>query len=349
MDSVSLILNLLAGILIVLVGGYILLKVFGKSIHYNATTKPAKIDKELSVNRVKFLQVDIQMRPKLFHLFKNEYNNERAQELLKLVKDFDVVAVNEIHSSVSNNVVAFVKGMRELGFKYSVGLPNIEYSTLEVVDGGLILFSKLPILKSDTIKFALSSGQDMLVGKGTVYAQIQTTPENYIHVLATNLQSLSDNSIPECQSVRMNQLRETLRLINKNKKDLNPIVILGNFNIDANNEECVGKMKHNEYQRMFKTLQQDGYQFIDLLLDSTDSHPATYGAGDKTLIDSRDINSNMCNDYIILLNPLDGPYSMDGHITEVNRLECDNKHFKFVSPHFGVQSEIAFSQKATGV
>ena len=349
MDSVSLILNFLAGILVVFVGSYILLKVFGKSIHYNATTKDAKIDKELNLTRVKFLQVDIQMRPKLFHPLKNEYNNERADELLKLVKEFDVVAVNEIHSSVSNNVARFVKGMRDLGFIYSVGLPNIEYSTLELVDGGLILFSKLPILHSDSVKFALSSGQDMLVGKGTVYAKIQTTAENYIHVLATNLQSLSDNSIPECQSVRMNQLRETVRLLNKNKKDNNPIVILGNFNIDANNEECVGKMKHNEYQRMFKTLQIDGYQFIDLLLDGTSQHPPTYGAGDKTLIDSRDINSNMSNDYIILMNPLEGSYTMDGHITEVNRLECDNKHFKFVSPHFGVQSEIAFSPKATGV
>ena len=349
MDAVAIIGYITFGSLTAFVVLYIMLKVFGITIHYNPTTKDAKIDEELSVSRVKFLQIDIQMRPRLFHILKNEHNNERAKELLKLVKNYDVVSVNEIHSSTCNNVASFVQGMKDLGFKYVVGLPNIDISSLELVDGGVLLFSKLPILKHDSYKFALSSGQDMFVGKGSVYAQIQTTPTESIHVVATNLQSLSDNSIPECQSVRMNQLRETVRLIAKNKNDNMPIVVLGNFNINARSTECVGRMKHNEYERMYNTLKFDKYQFIDLLYDSTSEHQPTYGSGDKTIIDKRDINSNMSNDYIILFNPLEGNYTMDGHITGVARLECDNKKFKFVSPHFGVESEIAFSVKVDAV
>ncbi|EAY08987.1 Endonuclease/Exonuclease/phosphatase family protein [Trichomonas vaginalis G3] len=347
MDALVIIQNVLIGVFFLVVGGYIYLKIIGRLVHYNANTPVSKPDPNVNIDHVSFLTIDMQMHPKIFHPFHDQNNELRIHELLKHVKQYDVVAINEAHSSPFHSIKSFANSMKELGFNYSCGLPNVEMASIAVADGGVIIFSKLPILQHDYTIFQLCCGQDYFVSKGSVYARIQTTATQYIHVIATNLQSLTDNSIPESQAVRMNQIRETMRLISKNHtQDQFPVIVLGNLNIDSIKPITAGKLTRNEYERLLNSFKVDKCEFIDLLYDSQHDHVPTYGAGDKIITDKRDINKNLSTDYVIAFNPLEGPYYIGAHVTGVVKLEADNKKFNYISSHFGVESTVSFANRA---
>lgn len=346
MDATNIISSIVFGAFFLIVGGYIFLKLIGRIVHYNPDTPIVKPDPNVSVERVRMLTVDLHLHPKILHPFGNQFNNERAIEIVNYLKNYDIVAVNEAHSSPFHSISAFAKKMKDAGYIYSTGLPNVDIASVAVADGGVIIFSKLPILKHDNILFNLCCGQDYLLSKGSVYARVQTSPTEYIHVVATNLQSLSDNSIPECQAVRMNQIRETQRLISRNRQDQFPVFVLGNFNIDSINPITAGKLSKNEYERLCRSFTVDKCQFLDMLYDSQGEHKPTYGAGDKIITDKRDINKHMSTDYVIAFNPLEGPLYMSNHITDVVRLESTSKQFNYCSSHFGVEAEIVLSHRA---
>ena len=244
---------------------YILLKILNKLFHYNPLIKISKIDSNLNKNSVKFLHFDVYWRSSLFRLFKNEFNYERALSTISEMKDFDVVCITEAFTSFNSPVKWFINKMKELGYINIIRLPSVGLSTLEICDGGVILFSKLPILDYDTRVFSISTGQDMLIAKGAIYAKIQTTENDSIYVVGTNLQSYEPNSISECQSVRMSQLREIMSMLSRKMKENSPIIILGNLNIDGRDESVAKRMRLNEYNRMLNTLNKEGYTMIDLI------------------------------------------------------------------------------------
>jgi len=345
MDAVAIIAYVVFGIITTFVVSYISLKILNMILHYRPSIKAQKADPALSKNSVKFIHYDVHWTPKLFSLFKNEHNFDRAKEIVKELGSYDVVSITGAYTSINSPTKWFINQMTKMGFTNVIRLPSVDISSLEVVDGGVIMFSKLPVLSYDTKVFSISTDQDMLVAKGAIYAQLQTTPNKSIHVVATCLQSPNENSIPECQSVRMSQLREIMSMLSRKNKDNSPVVILGNFNIDARDETVAKRMKHNEYTRMLNTIKLEGYVMTDLIFQTYGEHIATYGDGDKVIIPKKDINSCKAIDYIISLVNENSGYTIVGQETKVLRFEANGKGFNFLSPHFGVASDILFEEK----
>eukprot|EP01119_Soliformovum_irregulare_P009773 TRINITY_DN2350_c0_g1_i1.p1 TRINITY_DN2350_c0_g1~~TRINITY_DN2350_c0_g1_i1.p1 ORF type:complete len:278 (+),score=79.02 TRINITY_DN2350_c0_g1_i1:523-1356(+) len=123
---------------------------------------------------------------------------------------------------------------------------------------------------------------DALATKGVLYAKIQLSQKMFIHVFNTHLQaSYNDPSSLKLGDkyikIRTNQLTTMREFVyQKTKDDQHPIILLGDFNVDARHETD-HTQESDEYHIMLKTLAGDCFHVTDVLKDHLGHHPATVG------------------------------------------------------------------------
>jgi len=162
----------------------------------------------------------------------------RLHEVIEMFPDLDVVILNEINPSAMEKIVT--KQMEEAGFKHHT--KNLTRSM--AVNGGVMLFSKYPILQSEMTTFGDKCvGFDCFAAKGMVYARVKKDGF-YFNLLGTHLQAWPS---VEAQIIRDNQMKQ----MNKFIKWLNiprnePLIMCGDINMDLYKER--DNLNHLLYQ-----------------------------------------------------------------------------------------------------
>lgn len=103
-----------------------------------------------------------------------------------------------------------------------------------VVDGGLLILSRFPIVERDQLAFSQGSGADGICAKGVLYARVQLSPDlaDSLHVFTTHTQA--GDRLPE-YSIRAAQLKELAQFVGRTIREdpSAPVLITGDFNLDA--------------------------------------------------------------------------------------------------------------------
>ena len=342
MDGIEIVAYSLIGFVTSLMGIALLMKLINKAFFGAPTTPMAKQDPNVNKNEVKILHLDVHWLPNIMRMFKSDFAAERARALLTQVDKYDVVCLNEAFSYIGSPVASFIKEMRNRGFVYISRLPPARLFSMEVCDGGVIILSKLPIINHEFVIFDLNVGIDMVVGKGAVYARIQTGPGTHFHLYATNLQMNYSDSQAECTAVKFAQLREMMAKLRLKASDGQPIIVVGNLNMNGRAEAVTQGKRKSEYDRLFDTLSLDGYTIVDGMMQTFGEHLPTYGDEEATLTEKKDIGTKQRLDYIMMLNRDEGQYTITGQTTRVLKFEADGKGFTHLSNHYGLESEILF-------
>ena len=103
-----------------------------------------------------------------------------------------------------------------------------------LLSGGVIIFSKWPIIKESQIIYRAKTGWDALAAKGAVYALINKKGQNF-NLIGTHLQAGNSS---EGKKARQNQLQELASFIALlNIPNNQPFLIGGDFNIDASSPD----------------------------------------------------------------------------------------------------------------
>lgn len=336
-------LGFLVSILVVFFG----FKVINKLTYGPRSSKNARQDKNLKQDTIRICHLNVKWVPGILRKWKNTYNKERANLIADEFSQYDVVCLNEAYSYVGSPVKSFIQKMSYFGFKYVARSPSASLTSLELVDGGVIILSKLPILRQNVLTFSLSNGIDMAIGKSAVYARIQTNQGAHVHLVATCLQSPVADSYDMCKAVRMCQLREIRAMLQRSAMDGCPIVIIGDLNVDAHLPEAVSKAKVSEYQRMIENMTIDEYTLTDGLYESYNEHPTTLGdAAHNTLTEPIDQGANRSVDYVWLFSRNEGNYVIDTQNSTILKFEAKNQKFSHLSDHYGVLAEISLSLEA---
>jgi endonuclease/exonuclease/phosphatase family metal-dependent hydrolase len=163
--------------------------------------------------------------------------------------------------------------------------------------------SKFPILKREFVPFSLMIGWDQLADTGAVYARVQTGPGTHVHVAALQCQSLSGGA-SLTRAVRFTQLRQIRTWLMRNAADGQPIVVIGDFNVNALAPEAAEKRTTSDYNRMLQSLAIDNYSLVDGLLESFGEHLPTRPGGQRL-------------DYILLMSKEDGEYTIAGQASQI--------------------------------
>ncbi|TDH71841.1 hypothetical protein CCR75_005246 [Bremia lactucae] len=190
--------------------------------------------------RLAVLSLNIFCRPEGIHsgqwFHAGDNKDLRVALLLRKMANFDVVILQEMFEAGLRHS-RFIREARAIGFHYHCGSIWPRFFDTRLIDGGLLILSRYPIVKRDQFVFSQGSGSDGICAKGVLYARIQLSPavSDFFHVFTTHTQA-GDNRNE--YTIRLTQLEEMHRFIATTiQSDPQvPILITGDFNLDARHD-----------------------------------------------------------------------------------------------------------------
>lgn len=225
---------------------------------------------------VKLLSYNIFLRPPLIKNNADDYKNERLQEFMKSkMDDYDIICLQEMFNLANYRQQLLLKTAWDKGFHYYAKSVDPHWLSGKFIDAGLVILSKYPILATDGMIYVNGNQIDSWAAKQVIYAKIQVSPTFFVHVFTTHMQAsyydneASINIIND--KARASQVQEIADFVKaKTENSPYPVIIAGDFNIDSRGENA-------EYKYMMETLVAAKPAIKDMLKETYNDHPITYG------------------------------------------------------------------------
>lgn len=235
----------------------------------------------------------------------NEYKSERLKLFCdEYLHSYDILALQECFDSGNIHPYNLLKHAHRAGFQYFCKDPDPHLFSKQMINGGLLILSKHPIVDFEHTFYPCNITKDRIIAKGVIWAKIKLpgTP-HFLHVFNTHLHAFFsfidfDNQI-RCHVRRTEQLLVlkdfVRRILNRHYKHGDLAVIVGDLNVDCINnkfpfEEVIKafEVTEGEKEQLRTTNEFDFYKRV-LELNNTDfkvthtyhedqgHYPITYG------------------------------------------------------------------------
>jgi len=230
---------------------------------------------------VRVLSYNIFMRPPGIHEKPehNDYKDERLKLFLQNeIFKWDIVAFQELFGTLSHRRHKLIKEAKKTwGFLYHAHAPHPSPFSKHLVDGGLVIISKFPILESGYYVYTEGAAADALSAKGVLHAKIKLMEGLMIHCFTTHLQASyasKEKDRAKFEAIRDSQLLELQEFVHeKTGHDCHPILLMGDMN--TNMELVPNGPPPHEYLNMMKTLSSKYFIPIDILYHLYGHRPVT--------------------------------------------------------------------------
>jgi endonuclease/exonuclease/phosphatase family metal-dependent hydrolase len=235
------------------------------------------VDKTDYNKNIKILSYNVFLRPPGIasnYWSEGDLKDERINGIANVIKDYDIVMFQELFNIslfgidfISNRLNLMIEIGKKMGFKYYVSPNEISYFNISLVNSGLLILSKYPILESDCIKYQDGYGFDMMAEKGILYAKIAINLSNnlkdktvLINVFNTHVQS---GDLYEETFVRWKQLKQLINYVHNKVSNKETILVGGDLNLDSINNVFYnpdnsillkGTNESNEYKAFYSML-----------------------------------------------------------------------------------------------
>jgi len=288
-------------------------------------------------NNIKILTYNIFLRPPGVKNNASDHKDERLKGFIKILKDFDIICLQEMFGFLNKRKHKLIRCATKAGFLFYADSSSPSFFTSFVVDGGLLVLSRFPLLASEFKPYPYGIFSDSLAQKGVLYTKIQVKDE-ILHMFCTHTQASYFGENQRYPILTRADQFTTFRnfivstLKKYSYKDGEVILLMGDFNVDSRkpyietnkvlNYPGFKEYEHlkaheffNEYDAMMCYLSDNFKDDIqDLLHDKYGEHPITYADsvldGDNQLKPSEivlthkdDYCSNQSLDYIFKLSP----------------------------------------------
>ena len=124
------------------------------------------------------------LRPYLINTNGNDYKQKRLHDIVNAVKDFDIIAIQEAFDTFTHRQHEFICAMHSEGFTHVASSDKPGLCESKLIDGGIVVFSKWPIVASKFYDFGTIGQSDGLSKKGVLYCRIVVQSGN--HVIITS-------------------------------------------------------------------------------------------------------------------------------------------------------------------
>ncbi len=183
---------------------------------------------------IKFLSYNVFLRPGAIGWA--DYKPERFAELVDAVKAYDVIGLSEVFDDARRE--EWRDRLRQT-HPYWVTPPESGNPLLQ--DGGLVLFSRYPIVFSRKMIYKDSADWDAMSEKGALFARIQLPSEKLFEVVLTHTQAEAQHF-----PIRKKQFSQLQKFILKNHQ-AEPLFVMGDMNVIGHLED--------QYQDMLERLE----------------------------------------------------------------------------------------------
>jgi len=285
----------------------------------------------------------------------NDYKDIRVDLIVEQIARFDIVGMQEVFGSFSKRRKRFIECSKQQGFKWIISAPKPPFLSTFLVDGGIMILSKYPIVENDWFRLTKGVQSDSLATKGILWAKIQLNsnhPNSYIHIFNTHLQASYGGNASNIRNdeVRLRQVKQIKEwVLEKTKKDTFPILLVGDFNVNSRAE---GDSETDEYFLLLKALDDPRWKLVDLLKERHGNHPITLGDShlDENLnsipmeIALTDRSDHCCNvrlDYIFyIMKEESEQVKIFPEGTAVENFFVQGFPFTQLSDHYGISARI---------
>ncbi|KAI8588531.1 Endonuclease/exonuclease/phosphatase [Geranomyces variabilis] len=302
--------------------------------------------------------------PPIQYAVSADYKNERlALFTARAIDMFDIMAMSETFGTLTSRRARLVDAAAARGMPYWAHGPERNWWRGKFVDSGLLVMSRYPIVKTDTIEYVVGEGPDAWAAKGILYAQIavadaKTRETSRVHLFLSHLQATyiknedGDDLYSEAATVRLQQFNLFRSFIartldsNGYNSTLDAVLMAGDFNVPGAPFGWEPETDSGEYLRMIKTLRQDNGTVVDVLREAEGQqtptwHPWASAIGDEG--DDREVPGKRL-DYILQWHK-DTPENpelkrtklrLSVNETGLEPFKVEGQAFKQLSDHTGV-------------
>ncbi|CAK4651731.1 hypothetical protein LEN26_020555 [Aphanomyces euteiches] len=183
--------------------------------------------------KIRVLSLNVFMRPPGIQEPHGDYKELRFEFLKRKVLQYDVVLLQEMFVAASGRAARLISFARQNGLLYHAGSVYPTLMSSQLVDGGLLILSRFPIVKTAIHRFSTCCGSDALASKGVVYTQLQIVPHNsraLLDVFTTHTQA-GIRKLPT--EIRWRQIQELATFVRQHNQDGVPAILGGDFNLDS--------------------------------------------------------------------------------------------------------------------
>ena len=190
---------------------------------------------------IKVLTYNIFLRPPPIKNNENDWKDERLEEFIKVIHKFDIICLQEMFGSFNSRKQDLIRAATKQGFFFYVETESPSFMSKYMVDGGLIILSRFPIVSKLFVPYQYGVIADSLSQKGLLYAKIQIK-DSFLHLFSTHLQASyfysGEHNFLCSWETRMSQINQINYIMSeilsqeyKNEKD--KALLVGDFNVDA--------------------------------------------------------------------------------------------------------------------
>jgi len=306
--------------------------------HLHPESTKSRLHVEVTRKDIKVLSYNIFLRPPPAKNNESDHKNDRLREFAKIMQNFDVICLQEMFGLLNKRKHKLINFAKKNGFLYHTDSPSPSFFSSYIVDGGLLILSRFPILFSEFKSYTYGVYSDSLSQKGVLYAKIQIK-DAALHIFNTHTQAtyahLDQNTSVMTRGDQFLSYRKFMdECLEKYYQKTDLVLLVGDYNVDSRGSDVETKNipKHpaftlypelskrermSEYDSMICTLSENGKDtLLDHLMESYGEHPVTFGASeyDKSanshvplevvLTCKDDLCSNQSLDYIFELKPI---------------------------------------------
>lgn len=204
-------------------------------------------------NTFRLLTYNVFVRP--FHVANpnsnGDHKDERLNELIHHLDHYDIISLQELFTCGSFRAKRFLLEAEKRGFHYYVSGPSPPIISTALVDGGLAILSRYPIVSSHFMLFSKGLYSDALASKGVLYVKVKLTEQCIVHAFSTHLQASYRLVNDPTVSIRKHQIKELVEFAQRvldAERNGGPLVqhlviIAGDFNTDSLNAHNLGDYK----------------------------------------------------------------------------------------------------------
>lgn len=139
-------------------------------------------------NKIKLLTYNIFLRPPPVKNNENDWKDERLNDFISLLDNFDIVCLQEMFGTFTSRRQTLIKLSSNLGFFYHYEIPQPSFFSKNIIDGGLLIISRFPIIETEFRPYTYSVLECIFGQKGCLYVKIKIKESNLI-IINTHLQA----------------------------------------------------------------------------------------------------------------------------------------------------------------
>ena len=116
------------------------------------------------------------------------YSDIRLKEFVKILPKYDIICLQGISSTFTNQQIDLIQEATRNSFFFSVTSEQPNFFSSYTSEYGLVILSRFPIEKYAYIPFKNTCHQEKMIQKGFLYAKVNIKG-NSLHIINTSLQS----------------------------------------------------------------------------------------------------------------------------------------------------------------